>query len=312
MTLRRIAAIMTLRVGARPSRMPDAKYVFASDSARTVATVSQWYRRSYPHGLEPIVHFRSVTNAAWVLRPADASNVPMHQLVAVCAAVLQPSVDVWSRFVSHLNGMVKTGELSDDESIAVVASAFTRMELADVESDEDVEATTVREIVERVRAEEQTQYTTQLDEERRQRKASDKAIVVARSEIAELKGTARAQAERLATLGARGIYGVFLGILALGAFWTLPTSWSESTRRDELWGIVWWACVLGFLVCSILCFTGPFHVLNLYGHLRRSLTQCLQRVLLPEDQRGKGFSIFKDWFQGPVEITQRSSRRCCT
>ena len=208
----------------------------------------------------------------------------MHQLVAVCAAVLQPSVEVWSRFVAHLDGMVTTGELSDDESIAVVASAFTPMKLADLEPDDDVEATTVREIVERVRADEATQFTSQLDEERRKREASDKAVVVARSEMAGIKGRARAKAESLATLGAQVVYGTVLGILALGALWTLPTSWSESTRRDELWGIVWWVCVLGFIVCSLLGFTRRFHVLNLYGYLKRFLTQWLQRVLLSESQ----------------------------
>lgn len=280
-----IAAIMTLREGARPTKLHNAEHVFASGSVRTVANVSQWYRRSYSHGLEPIVHFRSVTNAAWVVRPADASDVPMHELVAVCATVLQPSVEVWSRFVAHLDEMVTTGELNDDESIAVVASAFTRVELTDVESDDDIEATTVREIVDRVRVEEQTHFTSQVDEERRKRMASEKAVIAARSELAAIKGKTRTQAETLATLGARTIYGAFLGVLAVGAFWTLPTNWSESTRQDELWGIVWWLCVLAFVVCSILGFTGPFHILNLYGHLKKSLTQWLQHVLLPENQR---------------------------
>lgn len=248
-----IAAIMTLRAGARPIRVADAKYIFASPSSRTVANASQWYRGRYPHGLEPIVHFRSVTNAAWFLNPADASDVPMHELVAVCAAVLQPSVDVWSRFVTHLDKMVSAGELSEDESIAMVASAFTRIELADLGSDEDVEATTVREIVERVRAEEQTQFSSKLDEERKRRQESDKSGCCRRFETAAIKCTARAQVEKLATLAAGTIYGTLLVILALGAFLTLPTNWSNSTRGDELWGILWWGCVVVFFGSS---FTG--------------------------------------------------------
>jgi len=281
-----IAAILTLREGARPSRMSNAKHVFASGSARTVMNAARWYRRSYSHGLEPIVHFRSVTNAAWVLRPTDAANVPMHELAAVCAAVLQPSTEVWSRFVEHLDKMVATGELSDDESIAVVANEFTRMKLSDFGPDEDVEATTVREIVERVRAAEQTEFTSQLDQERRKRNESDRAVVIARSEIAQLKEMARAQADRIATAVTAGIYGGILIILASGAVWTLPTEWSNSTRGNELWGTVWWVCVSGFVVCSILGFTDRFHVLNLYGWLKGWLTMRVQRILLPEEQRG--------------------------
>ena len=281
-----IAGIMTLRAGTRPNRMSDAQYVFASGSVLTVANASHWYRRSYSHGLEPIVHFRSVTNAAWVVRPADASDVPMHQLVAVCAAVLQPSVEIWSRFVTHLDELVASGELSDDESIAVVASEFTRVQLADLEVDDDIEATTVREIVERVRADEHTQFASQLDDERRKREASEKAIVAARSELAAIKGRARNRADQLAAWGARGIYGVFLGILGVGALWTLPTNWSEATRQDAFWGIVWWVCVLFFVVASILACTARFHTLNLYRYLKRSLAEwLLQRVLLPESRR---------------------------
>ena len=281
-----VAAVLTLRAGAKPRRMSDAKYVFASGSVGTVANASQWYRRSYPHGLEPIVHFRSVTNAAWVLRPAGASDVPIHELVAVCAAVLQPSPDVWSGFIRHLDDMVKTGELSDDASIAVVASEFTRMKLSDFGADEDVEATTVREIVERVQAEERTEFTAQLDHERRRRNESDRAAVAARSEVAQLREAARAQAEKIASYTAAGVYGGFLIVVTSGAVWTLPTQWSDSTRGSAAWGIVWWICVSVFIVCSILGFTDRFHVLNLYGRLQMWLVERVQRILLPEDQRG--------------------------
>lgn len=277
-----IAAILTLREGARPSTMANARYVLASGSSRTVDEATAWYRKSYTHGLEPMVHFRSVTNAAWVLRPGEASNMPMHQLVTVCAALLQPSVEIWNRFVAHLEYMVASGELSDDDSIAVVASDFTRIALGDLDSDDDVEATTVREIVDRVRAEEQAEFTSRLDKEKRQRRNSERETVAARLEVAEIKRTALSRSEGLASIVAGGIYGVVVILIALGAFWTLPTDWSLSAREHDLWRTAWWVCVSVFACCSLLGFTNRFHVLNLYSHLRRWLASRFRRVLLPE------------------------------
>ncbi len=144
-----IAAVVTLRAGARPKQVWNAKYLFASGSSQTVTNAAKWYRETYPSGIEPIVHFRSVTNTAWLARSADASAVPMHELAAVCQALLRPSTGVWSRFVAGLGDLVSSGDISDDESIAVLASEFTHVRLSDLDSDVDVEASTIREIVER-------------------------------------------------------------------------------------------------------------------------------------------------------------------
>ena len=284
--VRVIAAVITLRAGARPNRVSNAGYVFASGSSRTVSSASRWYRQIDPRGLEPIVHFRSVTNAAWFLRPAHAADVPMHELVAVCAAVLRPSPEIWSSFVKRLNELVRSGELSDDESIAVVASEFTRVQLANLEADTDVEATTVREIVERVKAEEQTKFSLELDQERRKREESDRAAVTAREETASIRRAQRAHAEKLAAWVARVIYGLLCIVLVLGAIWTLPTKWSNSTRAAQVWNLVWWGCVAIFSACSLLGFlTRRFHVLNAYDWLKTSLTPRMRRLLFPENER---------------------------
>ena len=201
------------------------------------------------------MHFRSVTNAAWFLRPADASDVPMHDLVAVCAAVLRPSPEVWSCFVRRLDESVTSGDLSDDESIAVLATEFTRMKLADFESEADVEATTVREIVERVREEHETKLRSQLDDGQRKLEESERAVLCI--------------------------------VLLLGAILTLPMEWVDSTRADHVLNLALWGCVALFFVFSLLgFFTRRFHVLNVFDRLKAWFVSRLQRVLLPEAEHG--------------------------
>lgn len=277
-----VAAVITLRAGARPNRVNNAGYVFVSDSPRTVSNAARWYRETHPTGVEPIVHFSSVTNSAWLVRPADASNVPMHALVAVCGAVLRPSTELWSRFVAGLNDLVSSGDLNDDESIAVLANEFTHVRLAEFEADADVEANTVREIVERVRAEQETQLRSELDEERRKREESERAITVAEGHTATIISTVEDRAERWASFAAGTVHGSLYIILILGGIWTLPTEWSEWTRTHQVWTLVWWSCVVIFLGCSFVAlFTRRLRVFNVYGHLKTWFALRLKRILLP-------------------------------
>ena len=277
-----IAAIITLRAGGRPTQVSNAKYVFASESPRTVSNAARWYREAHPRGVEPIVHFWSVTNTAWLVRPADASSVPMHELIAVCEAVLRPSTELWSRFVAGLSDLVSSGDVSDDESIAVLANEFTRVRLAEFEPDADVEASTVREIVERVRAEQETHLRSELDEERRRREETERANAVTDGHMATIISTVEDRAERWASFAAGTVTGSLYMVLILGGIWTVPTEWSEWTRAHQVGTLVWWFCVVVFLGCSFVAlFTRRFRVFNVYGHLKVWFAHRLKRLLLP-------------------------------
>ena len=277
-----IAAIMTLRAGARPKQVWNAKYVFVSGSSQTVSNATRWYRETYPASVEPIVHFRSVTNTAWLVRSADASRVPMHELAAVCQAVLRPSAEVWTRFVAGLGELVVSGDVSDDESIAVLASEFTHVRLADFDPETDMEASTIREIVERARAEQETHLRAELDDERRRRQESERAASVAEGHAASIVSRVEAQAERIAKIVAGAILCSLCAVLVLGGVWSLPTEWSESTRAHQVWAVLWWVCVASFMGCSVAAlFTPRLQVLSLFDILKTSFTKLLKRRLLP-------------------------------
>ena len=277
-----IAAVITLRAGTRPKRVENANYVFVSGSSQTVSNAAQWYRETYPSGVEPIVHFQSLTNTAWLVRPADGSNVPMHELAAICQAVLRPSTEIWSRFVAGLGELVSSGDVSDDESIAVVASEFTHVRLADFEPDADMEASTIREIVERVRAEQETELRSELDEERRKREESERTTAVVKGHTATIVSSVDARVEWCAGFAAWTVYGSLCVVLVLGGIWTLPTEWSESTRANQVGALVWWFCVLVFMGCSMgALFTPRFQVLNVFDPLKRWFVQRMRGWLLP-------------------------------
>lgn len=287
--VRAITSILTLRRGARPTKLTRAKYVFASGSGHTLASAARWWNRdSGLHGLPPIVHFRAVANAAWFLRrPASASDVPMHDLVAVCAAILRPSARLWANFVRHLEQFVASGVLSDDESVAVLASELTEPSLADYEHEEDLEASTVLEIVERVKREHEARLRPKLDESRQKQEESERIATLAQAQLSSLRTDLENRADRLATAVARTVYVLLCLALTVGAVLTLPTAGSAPPRADVVANLAWWAVVGLFFTLSLLDFFSPrFHLSSIPRRLRGWLAGRLRRVFLPEAEDG--------------------------
>ena len=211
----------------------------------------------------------------------------MHELVAVCAAVLRPSARIWSGFVKHLDDLVTSGVLSDDESIAVLASELTQVALADHEPEGDVEATTVLEIVERVRQEHEARLRPELDARRREQEESERVAELAQAQVASFRAGAQARAERLAGWIAGSICALFCLVLLVGAFLTLPTEWSAPPGEGVVINLAWWGSVVLFVGVSLLGFFIPrFHVFNVFARLKACFVSPLRRVLLPETEEG--------------------------
>ena len=282
--VRATAAVMTLRAGRRPHRVSDANFLFASGSARTVTAISKWYHETHTSGLEPAVHLRSVTNTAWLLRPQFESSLPMHQLVSVCAAVLRPSQEIWSRFVGRLGELVDSGDLSDEESIAVVAHHYVHVRLGELDPDDDVEASTVREIVERSQEEAKAGLRKEIQREQEQRKASEKAARVVRGRIDAMRELADARAERWSAIVSAIVYGVVSLSLVAMAILTLPTEWSLATRASKMGNVIWWTCAAVPIGLYVLGLYSRFQILDVYGKLRQILRQVFYRILMPDDE----------------------------
>ncbi len=275
-----IAAVMTLRAGKRGTRLSSVNYVFVSDSPTTVANAGNWFRRIYPNMVEPIVHFQSVTNSAWLIGSADASAVPMHQLVAVCQALLRPSPAVWKRFVAGLNELVSSGEVTDDESVAILANEFTRVRLGDIETEADVEANTIREIVERVRVDQQAPLRAELEAERRLRQERDRALVLERGRVGAERFRVSAILERWAGFLAAVACGMFSALLILGAILTIPVDWSVASGHDVAWATIFWTSVALFVGSSLASlFTDRFRIPNIHRAMKKKIEGWLRRTL---------------------------------
>ncbi|HVS82992.1 MAG TPA: hypothetical protein VHE60_14790 [Pyrinomonadaceae bacterium] len=147
-----VAAILTLRKGERSVSLADAKAVFATSSRKVIENVQRWYDDEGEAGVAPVIHIRALSNLAWLRRPAAAVDLKAHELVALCHAALRPSRKTWEHFLQHLNNLERNHSLTSDEAVAVVVSEMTDELLGDIDDDDILDASTLDEVVERVRS----------------------------------------------------------------------------------------------------------------------------------------------------------------
>lgn len=175
-----LAGALMRRKGRTSDSLDSARAIFVTDSGMTVKNATRWYRSQGGKGFPPIIHELSLSNYAWLKRPESAANLKIHEMVALCTAALRPSRQSWERFVDHLRDLEESGQLSSDEVAAVVASELTQNMLAEGGIDEESDAESLTEVVERVKAD--------------VRKEADER----RAEVEELRGQVGARARSVA------------------------------------------------------------------------------------------------------------------
>ena len=146
-----VAGVITSRRGSTSESWDSAVAVFVTSSAETIDSVVSWYRAEGCDGVPPIVHHLYLSNVAWLKRPASASRLKTHELVAVCVAAMRPSRRAWERFLGHLKKLEEEDALSSDEVTAILANGLTDGVLVDLEIDQDSDAATLDEVVQRVK-----------------------------------------------------------------------------------------------------------------------------------------------------------------
>lgn len=161
-----VAGILSLRSILESDQMDHVGSVFVTSSGKTNRSVSKWFHDEGGKGVPPMVHYLFLSNLAWIKRPSSASKLKVHELVALCAAALRPSRRKWDTFVREVKILKDSGEITSDEVAVVIASSLTDDLLSEPTSDDDPDAASVLEVVERVRQSLNTKAATEVRDAR--------------------------------------------------------------------------------------------------------------------------------------------------
>jgi hypothetical protein len=212
-----VAGILTIRNGHQSDSLDLAKAVLITTSGRTVQSVSNWFEAEPScGGVSPMIHYLYLSNIAWLKKPASASNIKLHELVALCVSALRPTRRVWSNFVSYLRKLKDSGELTSDEEVAVLASGLTDSLLVDEVVEDDPDSSTLAEVVERVKVTLASEVAGQLESMQAQANRTDLQLKQLTSRIDQkIESTANGVTWVLAIgMSIVFIVGTILGIIS--------------------------------------------------------------------------------------------------
>ncbi len=271
-----IAAVLTLRGGKEPSAIDSARAIFATDSGKVIRTVVEWYRAQGKGGVPPIIYHTTLSNLAWLKRPASGAKLKVHELVALCSAALQPDRTTWDTFLAHLNNLEKSGAITSDEAVAVVVSSFTDKLLGELEDEvrdaSDLDAESMTEVVERVRATYRAEQDAIIEQKSKELLAERERRT---SAVAAIDGGSRRLAEILAWL----VSGVAALAVAGGSLMLLPGAMDRLPDGLKPWA--YGLAILAALFAGWALLTGD-SVIGVRGRLERALRERIKDWFIPE------------------------------
>ena len=160
-----VAAVLTLRRSSLPQDVDHAKAIFVTATGLVIKNVTEWFRQQLEEQhlegqaegiLPPVIHHIALSNVAWLKLPASGQKLKLHELIALCSAALQPTQKTWDQFKRHLKKLQDSGEVSSDETTAILVNQFTDVHLSHLEDhltdDTDIDSDSLNEVIERVRS----------------------------------------------------------------------------------------------------------------------------------------------------------------
>jgi predicted transcriptional regulator len=161
-----VAGVLTLRRGHRAATIEESRAIFATASPMVLRNTRQWWEEDEREtGIPPIVHIRALANLSWLKKPSVCVDFKVRELIALCGAAMRPTPKLWRRFLKHLESLKHSNKITSDEETLILVSAMSDALLKEAELEQehpdDVDAVTLNEIVERVKA----SYGAHADEE---------------------------------------------------------------------------------------------------------------------------------------------------
>jgi hypothetical protein len=281
-----IAAVLTLRGDQASDNWERGKIGFATTTGKLVRNVEHWYRSEGGKSVPPAIHVLTLSSLAWLKRPAAAPSLKMHELVAMCSAVIRPPRKLWDAFIRHLRQLEEKGTLTTEESVAVVANELTQTLLIGIEEEhdeeQDVDATTLSEVVDRVK----TDIRKDADARVSAVEASaSQRVSHAETRVGQLEEAHRqtllhvqGQASRRATLFANIAFVLMFAILVVGTTFGIVKGISPQQFLER---IVAWTTLGLVTVFGVYRATAGGNLLQMRMSLRDYLYRRLLRRWLP-------------------------------
>jgi hypothetical protein len=232
----------------------DAGAVLVTSNAK-LARVAYSFGKEHEssHEISTVITDLSLANIAWLKAPLTFPDVPQTEVMAACYAAMEPSESLWSQYVEEIDRLERQDNITSTEHQALRYSLQARNELMNLTlgSEEEFSASTIDDILERLKAE-WTEEKEQALQEERERSVAQTAEVNRQVEEERIQRTQteaerdriaqekQAQETRLSTISrgvarwaSRGILVILAALLLAGSAYS--AFYSQSIALDSWW-----------------------------------------------------------------------------
>jgi hypothetical protein len=297
-----LTAIHRIREGQIRRRIEHSDAIFVTSNLPLVWASKDFFAPLHGGGGVPLCILDTRLAAlAWLMNPVQAADLPRKQIIATSFAALNPSENVWRKYLSEIRRLADKGELSEDQVALLVFSPEARLELMNA-TDGDADAFTegtVAQVLEHARASAQAEVLAELAVERRRREEAEEAMAkekaLASEALSEAKTVAGAHAGQLSAVARRVSRFIGWGFFLLGlAVVVVGTGFATSSLFPERWSRAVPFAASFLIVVAVLfgvaSIAWGFSLKTIIARterlLHRPIESILQRLFTPPDTHG--------------------------
>lgn len=128
-----VRSIYVLRQGRQPVRLEDAGVVFVTTN-QTFAKAAFHAGRNHnsTREISSVITAYSLANIAWLKSPLEAPTLPLSETMALCYAALEPSPDLFKKYVQEMEKLRDSGQISTRDHEILRLSPLARDELMEL------------------------------------------------------------------------------------------------------------------------------------------------------------------------------------
>lgn len=246
-----ISNIARLRRGQPKARIAHCDAIFVTHNEGLASVSRRFFSGEELQGsVSLVITDYNMTNIAWLKRPTESPDLPYHRVMADCHAAIQPSDELWERFLGEAKRLRDQEEIEVEDYVYIRHSQEVKYALAEFTLGE-VEAVTdgtVAEVLKRAERLKSREMAEAYERERKLREEREESL------------TERMQKDQKMLNGIAGriskgvgwaVQAVGLVILGLGLYKLFPSDFPAVDRAfaDYFWSAILLA-LFGFLAWS--------------------------------------------------------------
>jgi len=269
---RAVAGIVQMRQGMAKHSIENCTALFATHNYGLAQAIQRYFAKGPLDGSAAIVMTdRDLATLAWLKRPLAAPDLPAGTVLAICHAAIQPSEELWTRFLAEIRRLRERDEISMRDYIWLRHSsrakgALTEAARGDPEAFTDGTVAQVMRLAQRTR---ERELAEAIERERKGRVRSEEART----------NQARTIRRRLTTV-ANAIGGAARWIVVAGGFASSGLGayrmWPSGSPTASASGVRYLPSAVLVLLALLVFFFGAFTVVDVGGRLQAWLSEAIE------------------------------------